>query len=937
MPSNSVQLNDRQLRAVQFGNFPLLVLAGAGTGKTTTIVERIAYSISNNSISPNKILALTFSVDAALNLKNRLSEKNIENSDLINACTFHSFAKDIIDANYSLLGYPSEPSLISKDESVYLYSKRISKIKKFKSRLYNRFPLKAIKSILSIHDQFKQELFNAEDLKKINSQCFDKIDLLGEDDSEPFRQLSDAIDVFDEFNEIKKSLSFIEYEDMIYGLWGLINSSSDILKKIQRQFEFIIIDEFQDNNFAFSEIVYKIANHNNITVVGDDDQSIYSFRGANSQNIVSFDEYYRKIPDYQKVELATNYRSSQPILDIANSVIINNQNRMDKEPLMSNSSSTIDSPVHLHIGDRNSQFAQILDLIDEFSSNKDGDLAILCRTNFDCSAIAEILDKEGILHTYSNSKLFNQRIVKDAVALLNLISNSKYNLHSFLRLAKNRFSDHFKNNIIRIWKQVDDKNTLNACLDSKGLFSGDEYAWISDMASMSDNASKYNILDCISSFLRSNYDLSDLDRVCLNNFSDIFKKFYNIHKNDNLSDFCDYVNLLADNNSMLIDTKEACGKPIVALMTVHSSKGMEFKHVILPFLQSAKFPQSFKNPKFLSDMPINLKKWANDDSDSKTCHIDEERRLFYVACTRAESRLDLLTTPQRQSMFIKELNEELYSQSDIQSNRFISISDDFQENFKGPLPFDKLRLSASKIDTYNRCQLKYKYSNIDLIPQTRYNSVFALGNVVHKVLQDFHENKFNSFDDASKLLAEHWNSNLYFYKCESDQYYSDASDMLKKYCDYLEGNPASPVLFEAFFEINMNDYVLSGIIDRIDVDSSGNIKIYDYKTSASQNTENKLKKSFQLPIYALAVYSGSESLDVKIKSRQSSIMASELSLRFDDMERTIELKEVDIEDIKDRVSSVAKQISSNVFKANPNMINCSYCDYKRFICSYYDD
>ena len=137
------------------------MLAGAGTGKTTTIVERIAYSISNNSISPNKILALTFSVDAALNLKNILSEKNIENSDLINACTFHSFAKDIIDANYSLLGYPSEPSLISKDESVYLYSKRISKIKKFKSRLYNRFPLKAIKSILSIHDQFKQELFNA--------------------------------------------------------------------------------------------------------------------------------------------------------------------------------------------------------------------------------------------------------------------------------------------------------------------------------------------------------------------------------------------------------------------------------------------------------------------------------------------------------------------------------------------------------------------------------------------------------------------------------------------------------------------------------------------------------------------------------------------------------------------------------------------------------
>ena len=928
-----MQLNDRQLEAVQHGKFPLLVLAGAGTGKTTTIVERIAYAINSHSINPDEILALTFSVDAAGNLKKKLSHKNINHIDLITSCTFHSFAKDIIDDNFSQLGYKKIPFLIGRDELVYLYLQRINKLRDFKSKMYNRFPIKAIKSLLSIHDQFKQELFNDNDLSNIEEKCLGMIKDLGEDAAEKYMQIYDAAVTFNEFSEIRKESSFIEYEDMIYELWSLLNFS-DITSELQNKFKFIIIDEFQDNNFAFSEIISRIAIHNNITVVGDDDQSIYSFRGSNSYNMISFDEYYSKNSNYKKIELIQNYRSNQSILDVANTVIVNNKNRMEKEFLVSNSDSVDDESVHLYIGDKFCQIGQVLNLIDDFLVNKsDKTFAVLCRTNSDCNMISKILNKRVISHSYSNNRLFDQRIVKDVVAFLNIISNSKYNLHSLLRLTKNKFNHSFRDGVISLWHK--NENILECYANNRDFFNAKEFSWLKNMFLISSNINKSNLLNCIDGFINDNYILSDIDNLHLDDLKNIIKDFYNFYSNGTFLDLCDYINLLSENNNIIANREENRNAPDIALMTVHNSKGMEFDYVVLPFLQSSKFPQSFKNPKILSGMPLEFKKWTESSEDEKLYHINEERRLFYVACTRSKSRLYLLTTLQRQSKFVKEIDENLYLESDIAVSPFINFDKQIQESFSKEIPLE-LSLSASKLDTYNRCQLKYKYSALDLIPNIKHNSIFSLGNIVHKVLQEFHESGLSTKLDIFQLLERHWNSNIYFYKRESEQYFKDARSMLENYIMYLKDNPASPLLFEAFFEINMNDYILSGFIDRVDVDECGNVRIYDYKTSSSQKSEKNIQNSFQLPIYALAVYLNGDEMSRKIKSRLNPITASELSLRFDDIERSVVLDDLEIKEVKTRISQIVKDISSNIFKANPNLINCNYCDYKKFICSYYN-
>ena len=928
-----MHLNNRQLNAVQYGNFPLLILAGAGTGKTTTIIERIAYSVKYNSIHPSQILALTFSVDAAENLKNRLSEKNIIDSDLITASTFHSFAKDIVDNNYSKLGYSKNPVLIDKDGLVYLFLKKIDSFKDFKSKSYNRFPIKAMNSILSIHDQFRQELFDDNDINNLKNYCIDKLSEPENQDNEVIMQLDDAVSTFNEFSKIKKEASFIEYEDMIYDLWNLINLDVKILDSLQQKFKFIIIDEFQDNNFAFSEIINKIAIHNNITVVGDDDQSIYSFRGSNSYNMLSFDKWHSKHSNYKKIELIENYRSNQKILDIANTIIINNENRMEKEFLVSKNTDCPNDSVSLHIGDKDSQLAEILKIINHFLNN-DKTLAILCRTNSDCIAISKILDKNKILHNYTNDKLFEKKVIRDIIAFLNIITNSKYNLHALLRLTRDKFSTTFKENVIHLWRN--NSNILFQCIENKDLFTAVENLWINQVRSITDKMKENNVSEAILQFIKNNYNLSSIENSYLNDFQNIAQKFYDIYNKDNSNNFCDYINLLADNNSFITKNDRVIENASIQLMTVHNSKGMEFDYVILPFLQSSKFPQSFKNPEFLTAIPLIFKKWTNEFTDPKIYHLEEERRLFYVACTRAKEKLYLLTTEKRQSKFIKEINEDLYLKNEIKITIPISKENRFEEIYHGIISSETLLLSASKLDNYSRCQLKYKYASLDLIPYVKYNSIFVLGNIIHKVLQQFHQNNLNGIDQALALLDKYWDSSLYFYNCESNQHYKDAKKMLENYCGYLDNNKPSPILFENYFQIKMKTYVLSGAIDRLDIDENNNIKIYDYKTSKTQKTKSNIRNSFQLPIYALATYLIGEKMDSRIKNQSDTIQVGELSLRFNDLERSIELHESDIKEIEIKVNNIAKQISSKVFIANPNIINCNYCDYKKFICSYYN-
>ena len=935
-----MKLNDEQLKAVKHGPFPLLILAGAGTGKTTTILSRIQHIANDTSIAPESILALTFSVEATENLKKKLLEQNIPNSDLINVSNFHSFAKILIEDNYQKLGYSSVPVIIEKDDLVYLFLNKIDSFSPFNSRRYNRFPIKAIKSLLSIHDQFCQELISKDRLIEIKDDCLNRLTSTSDEEDEVYRQIIDSVDTFEDFRRIKKESGFIEYEDMIYDVWNLLTMESKVLLDLQDKYKFIIIDEFQDNNYAFSEIINQIAiHHQNITIVGDDDQSIYSFRGANSYNMHDFHNLYSKNPNYKKIELVENYRSRQEILDIANSVIINNDNRMDKKALNSSVDTSNTGLVELHVGDFSSQLSEIVQKIKNIveKNKRNNTIAILCRTHSDCSFVAQVLDDNHILHSYSNSKLFEQSIVKDIIGAINIAACSKYALHSMIRLSRDKFSKKFINTLIDIEKN--EESLLETCIANRKHFNNSEYEWICNLKKILNGYGAIdNFVDNLVRFIKKD-DFSKFEICLIDQIKDIFKKFNNFYRTNNVQSLCKYINLMMDNNTHIVHVENEPIEGVINLMTVHNSKGMEFDFVFLPFLQSSKFPQANRKIDFATDLPLEFKIWSMDALDEKACHIEEERRLFYVAVTRAKERLYLLSTDKRRSKFLGEIDKDLYDCKMIEEGALVDAK---KELHSETYSFDKLNqedliyLSSSRINNYNKCQLLYKYSNLDAIPGFRYNSIFTLGNVVHKVLQEFHENNLNGFDSLIEILDKNWNGIFYAYSCESEQYYQDAKHMLSNYASYLDGNPASPILFEHYFKINMKKCILSGVIDRVDVDDDGRLIIYDYKTSKTQKKPTQLKKDFQLPIYALAVYYEGSKMHDKIKNDYSSIFAGELSLRFKKPEQVVEFDIEEIEEFENSINELAEDISSSIFLANPSFMNCAYCDYKKFICSYYN-
>ena len=932
-----MQLNNEQLEAVKHGKSPLLILAGAGTGKTTTILDRIQYVANSTSIAPESILALTFSVEATDNLKNKLLDKNIVDGNLINVSNFHSFAKNIIEDNYIQLGYSSIPVVIDKDDLVYLFTKKIYSFNKFKSRRYNRFPIKAIKSILSIHDQLCQELISDKKMFQIKKKCLDCISLLDGEEDEIYRQIVDSIDTFKDFRKIKKESGFIEYEDMIYDVWNLLNINSDFLLELQSRYKFIIIDEFQDNNYAFSEILNKIAvNHQNITIVGDDDQSIYSFRGANSYNMHEFDRLYSKNKNYKRVELVKNYRSRQEILDIANSVIANNSNRMEKKPLSANLN-TGSGAVELHVGDLNSQLSHIVNNIRNLLDKSSGTIAVLCRTHSDCISVSNALDQEKIDHGYNSSKLFDKKIVKDMVAIINIAAESKYSLHSIIRLSRNLFSDNSIKKIIDIEKNK--RNILEACISNKNHFNSIEYSWLSRLQLLVHKSSYIDsFVDNMAEFINKN-NHSEFDKYLIMQVKDVFKRFNSFYKSYDIKNLCNYINLMMDNNNIVIDEPNAIDSSVVNLMTVHNSKGMEFDTVFLPFLQSSKFPQANRKAEFATSIPLEFKNWNIEGLDEKTCHIEEERRLFYVAVTRAKEKLYLLSTEKRQSKFLGEIHNHLYNIKMIPENIIVDNQQSvYSEVYNGKISNKEglLNLSSSKISNYDKCQLSYKYASLDLIPGFQNNSIFALGNIVHKVLQEFHESNLKSRDDLIQILDKYWDDKMYSYDCESHQYYEDAKNMFSNYIKYLDDNPPSPILFEHYFKINIKNCILSGVIDRVDIDPSGRLIIYDYKTSKTQKKPAQLKKSFQLPIYALAIYCNGSEMHPEISSNYESLLAGELSLRFENIEQIVEFSESEIKEFENAINVLAEDISSGVFVANPGFMSCMYCDYRKFICSYYD-
>lgn len=622
---NLEYLNDRQKEAVLYGDGPLLILAGAGSGKTSVLTKRVAYLIKERNVSPKNIVAITFTNKAAKEMKERIIKEVGKEGYDIQISTFHSFGLRIIKENYEKLGYEKNFTIIDSDDSLTV----VKKILKEMGIDSTRFNPKFIKNQIS---SCKNEMVTPEKYKNLVND-----------------ELSDiTYKVYKKYQDTLFRNNSLDFDDLLIKPIELFNKYKEVLENYQELFKYVFIDEYQDTNEA-QYILSKMisAKYKNICVVGDDAQSIYSWRGANFKNILNFEKDYKNA---KVILLEQNYRSTKTILNAANSVIKNNINKKDKNLWTDNSLG--EKIKYVRTNDEKDEASYVTREIRNLVNNGASldDIAVLYRTNAQSRTI-----EEGFLNSNIPYKIvgafafYSRKEIKDLLAYLKLIYNTKDDV-SLMRII-----NYPKR---KIGAKTIENLSMDAVLNGTSMFdvisSGKELEFkklILEMKEKSEVLSLTETIDMvldlsgIKSELESEHTLeADIRLENLNEFKSITKTFEEESGIASLEDFLNEVSLVSDVNDQKNDNS-----PKVTLMTIHAVKGLEYKYVFVIGMEENIFPH------------VNS---CEEDGG-----IEEERRLCYVAITRAKEKLYLVNALRRMlygktsvnmpSRFINEIDKDL--------------------------------------------------------------------------------------------------------------------------------------------------------------------------------------------------------------------------------------------------------------------------------------
>ena len=623
-------LNKEQKKAVLYNEGPLLILAGAGSGKTKVLTTKIAYLVEELDISPYEILAITFTNKAALEMKERVENIIGFKAKQIQISTFHSFGLKILRENYQKLDYDNNFVIMDSDDSLTVV-KKILKSLNYDPKIYNP---KAIRNKIS---NCKNELLSPKDYEKYIAGDYEKV----------------VNEVYYKYEEKLKQNNAVDFDDLLLLPIKLFRNYPSILQAYQEKYKYILIDEYQDTNEA-QYILSKMisAKYQNICVVGDADQAIYGFRGANYKNILNFEKDY---PKALSIKLEQNYRSTKTILDAANCVIKNNEKRKEKN-LWSTKGEGEKITYYRAYDEKDESHYTAMEITKLLDKEIDAsDIAVLYRTNAQSRVVEEEFLKQNIPYRIVGGFSFYQRKeIKDLLAYLKLIYNPKDDI-SFLRVINTP-----KRGIGL--KTIDN---LTAKADSKGLSlfevieTGKELKFkelILELQKVSETVTLTELIDKVleSSGLKAELESeksieSEIRLENLEEFKSITKAFEERMGLVSLEDFLYEVSLVNDKD----EYKDPRHK--VSLMTIHSVKGLEYDYVFVLGLEEGIFPH-------LNSLMSN--------SD-----VEEERRLCYVAITRAREKLYLLNARRRvlfgkdsinpPSRFLQEIDNNLLDENTI--------------------------------------------------------------------------------------------------------------------------------------------------------------------------------------------------------------------------------------------------------------------------------
>lgn len=631
------KLNDKQKEAVMHVDGPCLVLAGAGSGKTRVLTERIV-NLINNGVSPYNILAITFTNKAAREMRERVYNSIEEEANKIFIGTFHSLGLKIVRENASVIGYSNNVTILDRDDVNTL-------IKRFMKELNLDTEHYPVKSILNKISFAKNEGLSPEEFDKFAKAPLDMA----------------ACKVYKMYESALKRSNSVDFDDLLILPLRIFKKDKSVLEKYQEHFKYILVDEYQDTNMVQYDMCKLLASkYRNLFVVGDMDQSIYSFRFANYMNVINFEKDNK---DAKVIVLDENYRSTNNILNAANDVIKNNKERKEKN--LWSSKGDGDKIKYIRCDNEQEEASTVVRLTKELldKGEKPSEIAVLYRTNGQSRVFEEAFLKENIPFKIVGSYFFyNRKEIKDLISYMHLIYNNN--------------DDASLERVINVPRRGIGSKTIErlrseASISDKSMFevvsSGKELGFknlIIDLTNESKNTDLVGLVDVIldktgiRKELEEKNDLeSEIRLENLNEFKSIALAFQE-KGIFSLEEFLENISLVSDKN----EYKEVDDG--INLMTLHSAKGLEFNDVFLVGMEEGIFPHN-----------------RSFECESE---LEEERRLCYVGITRAKEHLWLMNAKKRTlfgqvsmnfpSRFIKEINSDLIDKEEsvsLKNNNYI--------------------------------------------------------------------------------------------------------------------------------------------------------------------------------------------------------------------------------------------------------------------------
>lgn len=976
-------LNPEQAKAVTHRGGPLLIVAGAGTGKTMVISRRFAWLIREGLAKPEEILALTFTDKAAGEMVERIDQLlPLGYADLW-VSTFHSFCQRLLTEHALDIGLPNDFRLLNETDAYLLVRRHLDQ---FDLDYYRPLgnPSKFIHALLKHFSRAKDEAVTPQEYLD-----FAKRAALAKDnaaiDAEEQSRLGELARAYATYQKLLLNRGCLDFGDLLLYAIELFRERPKLLEKYRQQFKHVVVDEFQDTNWAQYELLKMLVPPaGNIIVVGDDDQAIYKFRGASVSNILQFRNDF---PSSKAVVLTRNYRSLQNILDRSHEFIRQNDPNRLEAKLAGPKGSGITKDLkaarpgqaaveHLHFRTLDEEAAGVVDRILKIKADDPeatwNDFCILARSNSGANPFCDELQRRGLPYQFLALKgLYAKPVVLDCLAYFKLLDD----YHESPALYRVLTSPAFRldgDDLVKLVHEARKKaESLYETLKRHRLIglTAASHATVDRLLGLvekhSELARRARVGEVLVRFLYDSGYAEELKRddtqearertSFLNQFLKRIRRFEELHDEPTLRHFLEEFELERDAGeagSLAFDVET--GPDMVRILTVHAAKGLEFKHVFVVSLVDKRFPASDRGGDI--ELPDALTKEIVPEGD---IHLQEERRLFYVAMTRAKDGLFFTSaddyggkTKKKPSRFLAELG---YAQTErgqatpgLAALRPPTESRPVERKpeIEPPKYFSFTQLAA-----YANCPLQYKFAHVLRLPVFG-KPQFSFGKTMHATLQKFLEElarrqatkQATLFGDAPaggglalslaellKLYEESWQDDWYPDRPTKEKYRQKGRELLEAFYRVIAERPPRPLFLERDFKVRLGEYWLRGKIDRIDrfdgeqPAASERVEIIDYKTGQPKD-EVKLSSDDkrQLMLYQLAA------------ERALNLKPGRLTFHYLEGNATVSFLGESEELAKFEADTVAQieRIKTGDYEATPGR-HCAFCDFAD-ICEFRD-